>query len=144
MYNGILHLHNLLRWIILILLIVNLINVFGGKKNVKLSLYLMISAHLMLVIGLYQYIAGDLGMATLKAAGMGQVMKNAAARYWAVEHITGMVIAIVLITLGHGRVKRDADTKKAKLYFSLALLLILLMMPWPFREAIARPLFPGM
>jgi hypothetical protein len=104
----------------------------------------MISAHLMLVIGLYQYIAGDLGMATLKAAGMGQVMKNAAARYWAVEHITGMVIAIVLITLGHGRVKRDADTKKAKLYFSLALLLILLMMPWPFREAIARPLFPGM
>ncbi|MBN8663369.1 MAG: hypothetical protein J0L83_02275 [Chitinophagales bacterium] len=144
MYNGILHLHNLLRWIILILLIVNLVNVFGGKKNVKLSLYLMISAHLMLVIGLYQYIAGDLGMATLKAAGMGQVMKNAAARYWAVEHITGMVIAIVLITLGHGRVKRDADTKKAKLYFSLALLLILLMMPWPFREAIARPLFPGM
>ncbi len=144
MYNGILHLHNLLRWIILILLIVNLVNVFGGKKNVKLSLYLMISAHLMLVIGLYQYIAGDLGMATLKAAGMDQVMKNAAARYWAVEHITGMVIAIVLITLGHGRVKRDADTKKAKLYFSLALLLILLMMPWPFREAIARPLFPGM
>jgi hypothetical protein len=144
MYNGILHLHNLLRWIILILLIVNLVNVFGGKKNVKLSLYLMISAHVMLVIGLYQYIAGDLGMATLKAAGMGQVMKNAAARYWAVEHITGMVIAIVLITLGHGRVKRDADTKKAKLYFSLALLLILLMMPWPFREAIARPLFPGM
>lgn len=144
MYNGILHLHNLLRWIILILLIVNLVNVFGGKKNVKLSLYLMISAHLMLVIGLYQYIAGDLGMATLKAAGMGQVMKNAAARYWAVEYITGMVIAIVLITLGHGRVKRDADTKKAKLYFSLALLLILLMMPWPFREAIARPLFPGM
>lgn len=144
MYNGILHLHNLLRWIILILLIVNLVNVFGGKKNVKLSLYLMISAHVMLVIGLYQYIAGDLGMATLKAAGMGQVMKNAAARYWAVEHITGMVIAIVLITLGHGRVKRDADTKKAKLYFSLALLLILLMMPWPFREAIARPFFPGM
>lgn len=144
MYNGVLHLHNLLRWIILILLIVNLVNVFGGKKNVKLSLYLMISAHLMLVIGLYQYIAGDLGMATLKAAGMGQVMKNAAARYWAVEHITGMVITIVLITLGHGRVKRDADTKKAKLYFSLALLLILLMMPWPFREAIARPLFPGM
>lgn len=144
MYNGILHLHNLLRWIILILLIVNLVNVFGGKKNVKLSLYLMISAHLMLVIGLYQYIAGDLGMATLKAAGIGQVMKNAAARYWAVEHITGMVIAVVLITLGHGRVKRDADTKKAKLYFSLALLLILLMMPWPFREAIARPLFPGM
>ncbi|HAK11240.1 MAG TPA: hypothetical protein DIW54_00820 [Chitinophagaceae bacterium] len=144
MYNGILHLHNLLRWIILILLIVNVVSLFGGKKNAKLSLYLMISAHLMLVIGLYQYIAGDLGLATIKVAGMGQTMKNSVARYWAVEHITGMLIAIILITLGHGRVKRDTNTKRAKLYFTLALLLILVMMPWPFREGIARSWFPGM
>jgi hypothetical protein len=143
MYTGILHLHNLLRWVILLLLVINLISLIAGKKNTKLSMFLMISTHIMLVVGMYQYLVGELGLSTLKA-GMGQVMSNAAARYWAVEHFLGMLGSIILITLGHGRLKRDGDVAKALLYFGIALILILIVMPWPFKEGVGRPLFPGM
>jgi hypothetical protein len=34
--------------------------------------------------------------------------------------------------------------QKAFRYFLIALILILLVTPWPFREVIGRPLFPGM
>jgi Na+/H+ antiporter NhaC len=62
------------------------------------------------------------------------------------EHPLTMILAIVLITLGYGMSKKsvsDADKfKKAFRYFLVALVLILISIPWPFRE-IGRPLFPG-
>jgi hypothetical protein len=59
-----------------------------------------------------------------------------------------MLIAIALITLGYGMAKKPvADNvkyAKAFRYFLIALVIIILMTPWPFREMIGRPLFPGM
>ncbi|AXY78184.1 DUF2768 family protein [Paraflavitalea soli] len=155
MYTGLLHLHNLLRWVILILLLVALFRHLTGmnKKTLvsagdkKVDLFLMIAAHTTFVIGLYQWIAGPWGLKLIQSVGMGEVMKNSAYRFWAVEHITGMLIAIVLITIGRGKVKRAVDYtahKKAFWFFLFALIIILVSVPWPFREAIARPWFPGM
>lgn len=157
MYTGLLHLHNLLRWVILILLLVALFRHLSGMNNKravnagdkKVDLFLMISAHITLLIGLYQWFAGPWGLKLIQNAGMGEVMKNTAYRFFAVEHITGMLIAIILITIGRGKVKRAAANdysvhKKAFWFFLIALIVILASVPWPFREAIARPLFPGM
>ena len=59
MEAGLLHLHNALRWVILILLLLSLLQAFGKKDSLKsTSLWLMIGAHTMLLIGLYQMIAG--------------------------------------------------------------------------------------
>jgi uncharacterized membrane protein len=56
MATGLLHLHNLLRWIILILLFVAIYQAFTKNKGVqKISLFLLISAHITLLLGLYQY-----------------------------------------------------------------------------------------
>jgi Na+/H+ antiporter NhaC len=75
-------------------------------------------------------------------------MKDKVARFFLVEHPTLMILAIVFITLGHGMAKKavDDETKyrKAFRYFLIALVLILAAVPWPFREVIARPWFPGM
>lgn len=155
MYTGLLHLHNLLRWVILILLLVALFRHLAGmnKKRLvsagdkKVDLFLMIAAHTTLVVGLYQWIVGPWGLKLIQNAGMGEVMKNAAYRFFAIEHLTGMLIAIVLITIGRGKVKRAVDYtahKKAFWFFLVALIFILASVPWPFREAIARPWFPGM
>lgn len=155
MYTGLLHLHNLLRWIILILLLVALFRHLAGMNNKravsagdkKVDLFLMIAAHITLILGLIQWSVGDFGFNFIRTAGFGVVMKNAAMRFWAVEHLTGMLIAIVLITIGRGKVKRAVDYtahKKAFWFFLLALIVILAAVPWPFREAVARPLFPGM
>ena len=64
------------------------------------------------------------------------------------EHPVSMILAILMITLGYGMAKKNVDDqtkyKKAFRYFMLALVLILAAVPWPFRELVARPLFPGM
>jgi len=149
MYIGLLHLHSFLRWVILLLLVITIIMSLGGmtgKKpftagQKKLGLFLMIAAHTELLVGLYQWIVGPLGIKFLSQAGM----KDTVARFYGVEHITGMLIAIVLITIGRGVSKKaipDADKQKKTFWFFLiALVIILVMIPWPGRQGIGRPWF---
>lgn len=155
MYTGLVHLHNVLRWVILILLLIALFRHLGGmnsKRSVnagdrKIDLFLFICVNLMFLLGFYQWIAGPWGLKLIQNVGMGEVMKNAAFRFWAVEHPVGMIVAIALISIGRGAVKRATDAgahKKAFWMFLLALIIILASIPWPFREAVARPLLPGM
>ncbi len=155
MYTGMLHMHNLLRWVILVLLVIAVIRHFSGaasKRSIspadnKIDLFLLISAHITLVVGLYQWIVGPWGIRLLQQIGFGEVMKNSAYRFFAVEHFMAMITAVVLITVGRGAVKRGTDWrvhKKAAWLFLIALVLVLAAVPWPFRGEIARPLFPGM
>jgi hypothetical protein len=154
MYQGLLHLHSLLRWIILILLLINIVRHFSASNNPftpadnKLGLFLMIAAHTTLLLGLYQWFTGPLGFQNIRNLGMGVVMKDSAYRFWAVEHMTGMIIGIVLITLGKSVAKKEFSDalkhKRSAILYTLALVIILLTIPWPFREGIGRPWFPGM
>ena len=143
MYTGLLHLHSLLRWVIIILLIVNIVKLFGGNKVIALSKWLLISAHITLVLGLCQYFFGHMGFELFKAYGA-EVMKIAPLRFWAVEHITGMILAIALITIGHVSLKKTGNTKKTAILYTIAFIVILAVVPWPFRAGIGRPWFPGM
>jgi len=143
MYTGLVHLHNLLRWVIVITLILSLINAFKGK-NGKETLIMMISSHVMLLIGLIQWFGGDWGLKQIKNLGMGEAMKTASIRFFAVEHSLMMVIAVVLITIAHRAAK--AAKPNTKWFLLAALLIILLMMPGPWKSdpALQRGLFPGM
>jgi len=146
MYNGLVHLHSALRWVILILLIVSLIQAFTkNEKLAKTSLWLLISSHIMLLLGLFQYFNSEaVGFHIIeRLGGFGNVIKDSFARFWVVEHISVMVIAIILITMARGRAKRLKFSAAAWMYV-IALVLILAAVPWPFREGIARPWFPGM
>ncbi|MBI1343781.1 MAG: hypothetical protein GC171_12665 [Terrimonas sp.] len=144
MYNGLLHLHNILRWVILILLLVALYQAYAKNNGIrKSSLWLMIAAHTTLLVGLYQWITGGLGLKMIQNFGFSAVMKNSTMRFWAVEHMAGMLIAIVLITIARGKSKSLNYIAAAWLYL-IALIIILISVPWPFREGIGRPWFPGM
>ena len=154
MYQGLLHLHSLLRWIILILLVVNIVRHFTASNqpftatDKKLGLFLMIAAHTTLLLGLYQWFTGPWGLIYIQNIGMGGAMKDPVSRFWAVEHLTGMIIGIILITLGKTVAKKPFSDvvkhKRSAILFSLALVIILLTIPWPFRVGIGRPWFPGM
>jgi hypothetical protein len=151
MYYGLLLLHSLLRWVILILLLVAIVKSYSGMTagkpfsagDRKVGLFLMISAHTTLLVGLYLWFFGPLGIANIGNLGFGVVMKNSVMRYYAVEHTTGMLIAIVLITIGRGAAKkRISDAAKYKRtfwFFLIALVIILATVPWPFRTGIGRP-----
>lgn len=146
MYNGLLHLHNLLRWIILLLLLVALFQSLNKKEGLrKSSLWLLISAHITLIIGLYQYFKSEtVGYSIVKRmGGFGDVMKDSFARFWVIEHFVGMLIAIILITIARGKAKK-LSYGPAFWFYLIALIVILVSIPWPFRETVARPWFPGM
>ncbi len=147
---GLLHLHNFLRWVILVLLLVSIFKAYSGwqSKKVfsaadkKIWLFTMISAHTTLLIGLYQVSFGRYGFINLPDGT--NIMKNKFYRFFLIEHPVGMLIAIVLITLGHGMAKKSVSAevkyKKAFYYFLIALIVILASVPWPFREIVGRPL----
>ena len=155
MYNGLLHLHSVLRWVILILLLAAIYKSISDKKgaftatHVKLGLVLMIVADLTLLVGLYQWFTGPLGLKNIQAVGFREIMRNAYYRFFAIEHTTGMLIAIILIHIGRSYGKKDIPDalkhKRTLLYFGLALLIILISIPWPFRMVGAgRHWLPGM
>ena len=146
----ILFLHSVLRWVILLLLLAAIFSSYGGMRSGriyaardrKLGLFLMICAHTTLLLGLVLWFFG-MGLSFVRENGMGVVMKNAVMRYWVMEHFVGMLIAIVLITIGRGVAKKsipDASKFKRSFWlFLLALVIILATIPWPFRAGVGRP-----
>jgi len=59
-----------------------------------------------------------------------QTMKDASTRYWTVEHLTAMIIAIILITIGHSKSKKIATSegkhKTIAIYYTIALLIVII------------------
>lgn len=140
MYTGLLHLHSLLRWIFLMLLVftvawyfISMIQKSEYNKMAKnLGLFTMILAHLQLVIGLVLYFVSPTVQVAL--ADMAAAMKDANLRFWAIEHILTMILGIIFVTLGYSLSKR-AKTAASKyksgfIFFGLGLFLILLRFPW--------------
>jgi multisubunit Na+/H+ antiporter MnhB subunit len=68
---------------------------------------------------------------------MGALMKDSVARFYGVEHILMMIIAVVLLTIGYSKSKRQELASKKHstvlIFYGIALLLILVSIPWPFR-----------
>ncbi len=153
MQQGLLHLHNFLRWIVLlfgILVIIRSIGGMGGKKEFaagdkRMALFLLISCDIQLLLGIALYFMK--GWFTVLTSGA-DIMANKMNRFFAVEHATGMLIAIILIHIGYSAIKKNIpDSSKFKKLFwftFIAFIIILVTIPWPFREIVGRPLFPGM
>src|ERR1700742_4272290 len=107
--------HSFLRWVIIVLLLANILRLFSGRKNLRASRLLMMFSHVTLLIGLYQYYFSEtVGLKGLleRMGSFSAIMKDNFARYWAVEHISGMILAIALITIGHISLKRSGKTTR--------------------------------
>jgi uncharacterized membrane protein len=143
LYNAILHLHSIGRWLILILLVIAIFNslVAGRrpfiKSDARTGLLLMIVADLMLLIGIYLWYAGSWGYKQIEARGMAEVMKDPTARFYAIEHLAGMLVAIILIHIGKAQGRKPISDKakhsRTLIFYTLALLITLASIPWPFR-----------
>jgi len=145
METGMLHLHNILRWVIIVLLLVTIYQAFAKKQAIKSSsLWLMIAAHTMLLIGIYQLLLGRFGILNTTLPEGVSLMKSSFFRFYWVEHPLLMFTAIALITVARSRAK-VLNYKSAGWLLLSALIFIIVAIPWPFRgESIGRHLFPGM
>jgi len=132
MLTGLLHSHSALRHLILLALIVVIIKSLSGwlgKKpytnlDNKLGLYLFIFTHLQLLLGIFLYFLSDVVQFNEGT------MSNKELRYWAVEHVSIMAIAITLITMARITSKKmtsdEAKHKRMAIFNAIALLLILM------------------
>lgn len=135
MYEGLLHAHSGLRWIVLLLIIINVFNAIGGlgggkvfsSGDKKLSLFALIFTHLQAVLGLSLYFMSP------KVEFGANTMSNSVFRFFTVEHTIMMLIAIVLVTLAN-RAAKQGNVKKVFWLYFISLIIILAAIPWPFRE----------
>lgn len=146
MYTGMLHLHSFGRWVVLILLLVAIFKHLSAgnrpytKGDARIGLFLTIASDLMLLIGIYLWFVSDrAGYGAIESSGgMGAAMKNTVTRFYAIEHSIGMLIAIILIHIGKAQGKKslpdNTKHRRIAIFYIIALLIILVTIPWPFRE----------
>jgi uncharacterized membrane protein AbrB (regulator of aidB expression) len=135
--------HSGLRWIALVLLIFAIFNAFTAKsyekKHRMVNLFTMITFHTQLLLGLVLYFTSE------KVQFVDGWMKEAVYRFFGMEHLAGMLLAIVAITIGHSKSKKGSDDtakfKAIKIWYVLALILVLAFIPWPFRTELGAGWF---
>jgi len=155
METGMLHLHSFLRYLVLLVAIWAIIQMasgLGGKKvfsarDKRPALFFLIIVDLQLLVGLFLYFVGPWGFKNIQNQGFGEVMKNSTARFFALEHVVGMIIALILVHIGYAITKKKdlADKKKfskAFWLFLIAFILMIAFIPWPFRENLGRHWMP--
>jgi len=140
MYAIVLIIHSWLRWAVLAAGIAAAAR--GGARDSSTGRWFTILLDVQMLIGLLLYFV--LSPFTTAALGdFGGAMKNPQLRFFAVEHVVGMVIAIALAHIGAAKIKKAPAERRDRLaliFYGLALVAILATIPWPGMPA-GRPLF---
>lgn len=135
--KGLIAAHSGLRYIVLALLLIAIINAIVNlkkenylKKDKMINLFAMIFIHIQLLLGLALYFLGP----KVNFSSWLQGVENT--HFFAVEHALMMILAVILITLGRKKAEKQAlVSRKHKMilrYYGLGLILIFIAIPWPF------------
>ena len=143
-------LHNLLRWAVLLFGLLTFIRAISGvvsKRNFtsgdnSSNFWFMLSCDIQLLLGLILYFNGEY-FERLKNFSV--TMKDNYWRFFSFEHGVMMILAWILVHVGRVSVKKAGSSSskhtRSLIFFGLAIILILVSIPWPFREAVMRPLY---
>ncbi len=130
MYEIIKHLHSGFRFLVILLVLLAIVQSLSGwlgkkpytESNRRLNLFAMVSVHIQFLLGIALYFLSPFVQFN------GAAMKNFDTRYWTSEHITMMLIAIVLITIGYSRSKKlvlpEAKHRTVAIFFIIGLVII--------------------
>lgn len=141
MYTAFLHLHDVLRWLVLVSLAVTLgkylASWFGNhpwkKADNILGIVFTSLMDLQLLTGLVLYFFLS-PVTKLAMSDFGAAMKNADLRFYAVEHFAMMLIAVVLVHIGRAKSKKaktdQGKFKIASIFFLIALVIMIAAIPW--------------
>ena len=135
MYTALQTAHSIFAYIVLTILFLASVNAIMGivskkiftDKDLRLSLFALILSHMQLLLGLILYFVSPLGFGSL-----GNMEK--AFRLTSLEHPLLNIIALVLITIGWSKHKKEESNngkfKKIGIFYTIGLLLILSRIPW--------------
>jgi len=151
MYQTLLALHSLLRWFVLASLLLAIYRAYKGwlinksfsKFDNLVRQVAATVAHIQLCIGLWLYFISpiiDYFLHNYKEA-----VQQRQIRFFGMEHSVMMLTAIIIIAIGSLKTKHKSNDKEKfktmALWFTVALLIILLSIPWTFSPFASRPLF---
>lgn len=141
MYTGLLHLHNSLRWLILLVALVTLLKYFMGwfsqkswkKSDNILGIIFVSIMDLQFLVGVVLYFfLSPVTQAALQ--NFGAAMKNPELRFYAVEHSLMMLVALALVHIGRSKSKKTLNPRRkfgiSLVFFGIAYLIILAAIPW--------------
>lgn len=140
MYATFQFVHSIWAYLLLGVLVITVINsLIGffrkkeyGARDMRLALFTLITMHIQLLIGFVLFFVSPNGLQAIQQNGMGGL--SSAARKLAVEHPTLMLIAIVLVTIGYSKHKKQRLStpkfKKLAIFYTLALIAVLAIIPW--------------
>jgi hypothetical protein len=149
MYPILLAVHNIMRWIVLILGVIVVLRALIGWLNSRewtiverrLGVFFTSAIDVQLLLGLLLFLFFS-PLTKSAFQDFGAVMGNDGLRFIVLEHTFYMVLAVVFAHLGSVFSKRasqpTAKHRLAAIWYGLALIAILLGMPW------TRPLLPGL
>jgi len=149
MYPVILAVHFFFRWAVVLSLVFATyrayIGWFSGKTFTKTdNLVRHITAtiaHIQLVFGLWLYFISPLISYFLY--NYHEAVHDRQIRFFGMEHSIMMLIAITIVTIGSAMAKRKTNAKEKfktmAIWYSIALIIILLSVPWPFSPMVQRP-----
>ncbi|HEY8999974.1 MAG TPA: hypothetical protein VIM89_01385 [Mucilaginibacter sp.] len=151
MYSFLLALHSLTRWLVLVSLLYSIFIAYRGwlsqkpftKVDEATRVITTTIAHIQLVIGVWLYCISPVVSYFLH--NFSKAVHERPIRFFGMEHIAMMIVAITVLTIGSAKAKRKpADQQKFKtmaIWFTIALLIILSSVPWSFSPLTARPNF---
>ncbi len=152
MYTLLLFLHSAIRWVVLVTILYTLVRSYRGwlnnmpftKSDNILRVTTLSVVHIQVCIGVALYATSP--VIRFFYENFKHAVHDKDFRFFGMEHSLMMLIAAVLITIGSVRAKKKtADQQKFKtlaIYFTIALLIIVSSIPWPFLDMVAnRPLF---
>lgn len=149
LYAVVLLIHSYLRWVVILaglLAFGRAVSGSSGRKpwtpaDDRAGFWFVTAVDLQMLLGILLY--GFLSPFTRQAFGdFGAAMKDSTQRFWAVEHIAGMLIGLALVHVGRVRTRRTDSLRRHKvaaIFFGLALVAMLVSIPWPGMPA-GRPL----
>jgi hypothetical protein len=148
MYELLLAVHNITRWLVLAAAVWALARAFMGWRSKsawtdadrKAGLFYGISIDVQFLLGLILSFVSPIVTGAFE--DLGQAMQVAGLRVIVAEHIPLMVLALIVAHITSSRVKRAEDDaarhRQALIGYGITTLLIIVAIPW------ARRLFPGL
>lgn len=149
MYSSLLFFHSLFRWFVLASLLYAISRAYRGyrsgsvftKTDNSVRHWTATLAHIQLTIGFTLYFTSPI--INYFFANFKQEMRHIDTVFFGIVHILLMLVSIVIITIGSALAKRrTTDQEKFRtmlVWFSVALALIFLAIPWPFSPFANRP-----
>jgi uncharacterized membrane protein YozB (DUF420 family) len=146
------NLHSILRWVIILFALLSIVRAANGlsfkrgftQTDSKINMWFTSTIDTQVLLGIILYFTSSLTSTALQ--DFGSAMANPVQRFFAVEHVFGMVVAMIVAHVGRAMIKKGVDARakhrRTMLWVAITMIIILIAIPWPFYAEFGRGLLP--